>query len=247
MGFFDNSGSDNASMGEFKLITIGAAVAVGAFVVIGALRNRSSGATTAATAAGPVSGMPSASGAQSNTVYIPVTGPTDVQEVQYTDSYNQQSPVVNAQGATSPVTVSPAGPVTTTTTNTTTPAPVVTPPVVVVPPTTVIYPAPPERFPVDPPIKPPTPQYPWYYGMLQDGPGGRSYYRSQGETLQQIAQKFTIGTPANPGWVTLAYNVHNQALENGTFLSQSYKAQGHNTIPAGTLVWITQSAITRKA
>lgn len=237
MGFFDNTGSDNASMGEFKLITIGAAVAVGAFVLIGALRNKPSGATTSTTAAGPVSGMPSASGAQSQTVYVPVTGPTDVQEVQYTDSYNQQSPVVNAQNATSPVSVTSPGPVTTTTT---TPAPVVVPPVVT-PVSTVIYPAPPVHFPVDP-IPLPTPQYPWYYGMLQDGPGGRSYYRSQGETVRAIASKFTLKN----GWTDIAYNTHNQALENGTFLSQSFKAQGNNVVPAGTLVWITQSTITQK-
>lgn len=223
MAFFDTPSAGDGKEGELKLVTVGAAVAVGAFLLISVLKNRNAATSTATTAGAPgVAPLPSAAGAQANTVYLPVSGPSDTVETIYTNSYNQNSPVTDTTGqSTSSVTDSG---VTSPVTTITTPAPVIVPPVIV----------PPTPIPV-----PPTPIQPWWYGLLHNGPGGRSYYTSQGETTNAMASKFHLKN----GWTDIGYNPHNQGIENGTFLSQAYNAHGNNVIPAGTEVWITTSTI----
>lgn len=212
---------------DLKFIAIGGAGLVGAFLLLGVLRNRNAAGTTT-----PATTGVTPANAQPQTVYVPVNGPTDIVASDTTDSYNQGSSIVNLPTATdvsAPITTS-GGTVAASATGG------INSPVTNPPPAPIVI-LPPVHNPVDP--LPPTLIHPWWWSMLHTGPGAATptYYTSTGQTVNQIASMFGVS------WADLAYNPHNQGLTGGTFLHDSFVNHGNNHVPAGTDVWITTSLI----
>lgn len=228
------AGGAGGTQEDLKFIAIGGAGLVGAFLLLGMLRNRNAAGTTT-----PATTGTSGTSGQPQTVYVPVNGPTDIVASDTTDSYNQGSSIVNLPTATdvsAPITTS-GGTVTASSGPGGINSPVTNPsptPIVILPPPP---PPPPPHVPADP-IHP-HPIHPWWWSMLHTGHGSDwpTYYTSTGQTVNQIASMFGVS------WQDLAYNPHNQGLTGGTFLHDSFINHGNNHVPAGTDVWITTSLI----